>query len=71
MGSLAFVRQHPGYTIHPIRLSGSAVITLFNQLVVGTTNYSKGGVSGKYKGDDYQDAPLFALVEKRNFLVYD
>ena len=73
-----FLRQHPGYTIHPIRLSGSAVETLFSQLKYASggnlmsTNYAsaraliliKGGVSGKYKGDDYRDAPLF--VQQHN-----
>lgn len=68
-----FLENHPGYTIHPIRLNGSAVETIFSQLKYASggnlmsTNYSsaraslliKGGVSGKYKGDDYRDAPLF------------
>ena len=68
-----FLRQHPGYTIYPIRLNGSAVETLFSQFKYASggnlmsTNYAsarasvliKGCISGKYKGDDYRDAPLF------------
>ena len=68
-----FLKQHPGYTIHPIHLSGSATETLFRQLKYASagnlmsTNYAsarasiliKGCVSGKYKGDDYRDVPLF------------
>ncbi len=58
-----FLRQHPGYTIHLIRLSGSAVETLFSQLKYASggnlmsINYSsarasifiKGGMSGNTK----------------------
>lgn len=68
-----FLTNHPGQAIHPIRLSGSAVETIFSQLKYASggnlmsTNYSsarasvliKGGVAGKYRGDDYRDAPLF------------
>ena len=68
-----FTKKHPGYTIFPIRLNGSAVETLFSQLKYASgrnlmsTNYAaarasvliKGGVAGKFKGDDYRDAPLF------------
>ena len=73
-----FLKEHPGYTIHPIRLSGSAVETLFSQLKYASggnlmsTNYAsarasiliKGGVAGKYKGDDYRDTPLFVRQNK-------
>ena len=68
-----FLQDHPGYTIYPIRLNGSAVETLFSQLKYASggnlmsTNYAsarasilvKGCVAGRNKGDDYRDAPLF------------
>ncbi len=67
-----FLQKHPGYTIYPIRLNGSAVETVFSQLKYATggnlmsTNYAsarssillRGSVSGKSK-DDYRNAPLF------------
>ena len=68
-----FTRKHPGYTIYPIRFNGSAMETLFSHFKYASgrnlmpTNYAsarasvliKGSVSGKHKGDDYRDAPLF------------
>ena len=65
-----FLKRNPGYTIYPIRLNGSAVETIFSLLKYASggnlmsTNYAstravKGAISGKSKGDDYRDAPLF------------
>ena len=78
-----FTRRHPGYTIHPIRLNGSDVETLFSQFKYASggnlmsTNYAsarasvllKGSVSGKYKGDDYRNAPLFVRQHKLKKVV--
>ncbi len=68
-----FLRKHPGYTIYPIRMNGSAVETVFSQLKYASggnlmsTNYAsvrssmliRGSISGKHKRDDYRDVPLF------------
>ncbi len=74
-----FLRKHPGYTIYPIRMNGSAVETVFSQLKYASggnlmsTNYSsvrsslliRGSISGKHKRDDYSHF-LFDNIHFRN-----
>ena len=73
-----FLTSHSGYFIYPSRLNGSAIETIFSQLKYSTggnllsINYAsaraslliKGCVSGRYKGDDYRDAPLYIREHK-------
>lgn len=70
-----FQTAHPGYTICPVRLNGSAVETLFSQLKHATsghlsvTNYAtarsavltRGSIHGKvrYHHGGYRNAPLY------------
>ena len=73
-----FFEKHPGYTIYPIRMNGSAVETVFSQLKYATggnlisTNYASARssillrvcISGKYKGDDYNSFRTPASTQK-------
>lgn len=70
-----FTTAHPGYTIYPVRLNGSAVETFFSQVKHATSghlssvNYAsaraavltRGSIHGKQRRHrgDYRDAPLF------------
>ena len=70
-----FTTAHPGYTIYPVRLNGSAVETFFSQVKHATSghlssvNYAtargavltRGSIHGKMRRHrgDYRDAPLF------------
>ena len=68
-----FLERNPEHVIHPMRLNGSAVETIFSQLKytsggnLMSTNYSSSrasllitrDVSWKHANDDYRNAPLF------------
>jgi len=70
-----FLTTHPGYTVNPVRLNGSAVETLFSQIKHATsghlssTNYAtarsavitRGSVHGKLRRHqgDYRNVPLY------------
>ena len=70
--SESFLARHPGYTIFPIRLNGSAIETFFSQLKHATSgqlssaNYSaaraailtRGSVTQKKKSDTYRSSQL-------------
>lgn len=67
-----FLERHPGYTIHPIRLNGSAIESFFSQLKhttsnqLSSTNYAtaraailtRGSIQGKTCRTDYRKCPL-------------
>ena len=69
---LDFLNRHPGYTIYPIRLNGSAIESFFSQLkhatsnLLSSTNYAtaraailtRGSVRDKAHRDDYRNCPL-------------
>ncbi len=66
-----FLERHPGYTIYPIRLNGSAIETFFSQLKhvtsghLSSVNYAtaraavltRGSIKGRVRGE-YRNAPL-------------
>lgn len=70
-----FTAAHPGYTIYPVRINGSAVETFFSQVKHATsghlssTNYAtargsiitKGSIHGKLRRHhgDYRNVPLY------------
>lgn len=70
-----FTTAHPGYTVHPVRVNGSAVETFFSQVKfltsghLSATNYgvarasviTKGSIHGKIRRHrgDYRNVPLF------------
>ena len=70
-----FVSAHPGYTVYPVHLNGSAVETFFSQVKHATSgqlssiNYAtargavitRGSIHGKLRRHrgDYRSAPLF------------
>ena len=70
--SESFLARHPGYTIFPIRLNGSAIETFFSQLKhttsgqLSSANYSaaraailtRGSVTQKKKSDTYRSSQL-------------
>ena len=67
-----FLSQHPGYTIFPIRLNGSAIESFFSKIKhttsghLSSTNYAsaraalltRGTIGDKKHKDDYRSAPL-------------
>ena len=70
-----FTTAHQGYTIHPVRVNGSAEETFFSQVKHSTSGHlsatncgvarasviTKGGIHGKMRRHrgDYRDVPLF------------
>ena len=68
-----FLEQHPGYTVYPIRVNGSAIESFFSKLKhtasghLSDTNYAsaraavltRGSIQDKKHKDDYRDAPLY------------
>lgn len=68
-----FIQRNPGYGIYPLRLTGSAVETIFSRLKFITggnlsgVNYSSSranlitryDVHGRHTTDEYRDAPLY------------
>ena len=79
-----FLSRHPGYTIYPIRLNGSAVESFFSKLKYNTSanlsgvNYAsaratiltRGSVQGKKRNVDYRDAPMYLRTHKLQKLKY-
>ena len=79
-----FLSRHPGYTIYPICLNGSAVESFFSKLKYNTSanlsgvNYAsaraailtRGSVQGKKRNVDYRDAPMYLRTHKLQKLKY-
>ena len=67
-----FLNRHPGYTIYPIRLNGSAIESFFSQLKHATSNQlsssnyataraailTRGSIQDKARHHDYRNCPL-------------
>ena len=68
-----FLERHPGYAVYPLRLTGSAVETIFSRLKfitgghLSAVNYSSARanlltryeVHGQKMRDEYRNAPLY------------
>lgn len=79
-----FLTRHPGYTIYPVRLNGSAIESFFSKLKYTTSghlsgvNYAsaraailtRGSVQGKKRNLDYRDAPMHIRAHKLQRLKY-